>query len=69
MNLLVNCGHDLNEKKTIFGVAPVHTAVEYFSKEKKDEPLKYVIKCDADLDLCDSNGWTALHHACKNGDL
>lgn len=32
MNLLVNCGHNLNEKKTIFGVAPVHTSVEYFSK-------------------------------------
>lgn len=27
------------------------------------------MKCDADINITDSNGWTSLHHACKNGDL
>lgn len=30
--------------------------------------LDYIIKCDANIDVADSNGWTGLHHACKTGD-
>lgn len=69
MNLLVNCGYDLNEKKTIFGVTPLHTSIENYHKTKDDKALNYVIKCNADIDISDSNGWTGLHHAAKNGDL
>lgn len=31
--------------------------------------MRYLIECNADLDIADSNGWTALHHACLYGDL
>ncbi len=31
--------------------------------------LKYVLKCGADVDIQDSNGWTPLHYACDHGDL
>ncbi len=30
--------------------------------------MKTIIKCDADVNLYDSNGWTPLHHACETGD-
>lgn len=69
MKILVNCGHDINEKKSILGVAPAHTAVENYHKTGKNDSMKYVMKCDGDLNNSDSNGWTPLHHACKNGDL
>jgi hypothetical protein len=30
------------------------------------ETLKTIVeKCDADVTTMDSNGWTALHHACN----
>jgi len=69
MNLLVNCGHDINEKKTIFGVSPLHTAIEFYHKNKDSRPLDYIIECNANINAYDSNGWTGLHHASKNGDL
>ena len=68
-NFLVNCGHAVNGKKTIFGIAPIHNAIQCVNVTKDDKILKSVVKCDADINIPDSNGWTSLHHACKNGDL
>ena len=31
--------------------------------------LKHVLKCGADVNIMDSNGWTPLHSACQYGDL
>ena len=31
--------------------------------------LESIFKQNADVDVIDSNGWTALHHASHNGDL
>jgi ankyrin repeat protein len=28
-----------------------------------------VIKCNANIDIVDANGWSGLHHAVKNGDM
>ncbi|EGR33877.1 hypothetical protein IMG5_033560 [Ichthyophthirius multifiliis] len=68
-NFLVNCGHFVDGKKTIFGIAPIHNAVQNVYLTKDDTILKNVVKCDADINITDSNGWTSLHHASKNGDL
>lgn len=68
-NFLVNCGQKVNGRKTIFGIAPIHNAIQFVNTSKDDTILKSVIKCNANLNISDSNGWTSLHHACKNGDL
>ena len=48
--------------------APIHKAV--LSKDlRKKEALEAIIDCKADMDILDSNGWTALHHAAYSGDL
>ena len=48
--------------------APIHKAV--LSKDlKKKQALETIIDCKADMDILDSNGWTALHHAAYTGDL
>ena len=31
--------------------------------------IESIKKCNADLNIVDANGWTALHHAAHNGDL
>lgn len=36
MELLVNCGHAIDERKTIFGIAPLHNAVEHFHNKQED---------------------------------
>lgn len=43
LKMLVNCGHEINEKKTIFGIAPIHNSVENYHKTHQDESLKYII--------------------------
>ncbi|EAS06627.2 ankyrin domain protein (macronuclear) [Tetrahymena thermophila SB210] len=68
-NFLVNCGHQVNGKKTIFGIAPIHNAIQFVNQSKNDQILRSVVNCDADVNITDSNGWTPLHYACKNGDL
>eukprot|EP00825_Cyclidium_porcatum_P019598 TRINITY_DN2230_c0_g1_i3.p1 TRINITY_DN2230_c0_g1~~TRINITY_DN2230_c0_g1_i3.p1 ORF type:complete len:744 (-),score=143.38 TRINITY_DN2230_c0_g1_i3:71-2302(-) len=69
LNMLVNCGHQINEKKTIFGIAPIHNSIENYHKTHNDESLKYIISCNADIDISDSNGWTPLHYACEKGEI
>jgi len=39
------------------------------SEPDKAKTLDQIFKCKADLDIIDSNGWTAIHHAAYNGDL
>ena len=59
----------MNKKVTIFGIAPIHNAIQSVHVSKDDTILRSVVKCNADVNITDSNGWTSLHHACKNGDL
>ena len=48
--------------------APIHKAV--LSQDiRKKSALQAIIDCKADMDILDSNGWTALHHAAYNGDF
>ena len=66
---LINCGEDINGKKSITAKAPIHSSIDYTVKAKDDSMLKTIIKCGADLNIVDANGWTALHHACEKGDI
>lgn len=65
---LVNCGNRINDKLSIFGEAPIHKVV-LSSKAENTETLKVIIECEADVENIDSNGWSALHHACYKGDF
>jgi ankyrin repeat protein len=66
----VNCGEDIDSKKSIVGQAPIHQAVlsEKEDSEKKMALLS-ILKSNADANITDSNGWSPLHHAAFNGDL
>lgn len=64
---LVNFGHDINDKESIFSQAPIHKVIES-NKPDKYEVLKKLIDIGADPSIKDSNGWTALHYACQFGD-
>jgi ankyrin repeat protein len=37
--------------------------------EGKARTLEAIFQCNADVNVIDSNGWTALHHAAFTGDL
>jgi len=65
---LVNSGHDINSKTSIFSQAPLHKVIES-KKEDKYQVLKKMLDMGADPNIKDSNGWTALHYACEFGDL
>ena len=65
---LVNFGQDLNEKLSIFSLAPIHKIIESTEKNKH-EVLKKMLLLGSDPNIKDSNGWTALHYAAQNGDL
>lgn len=70
MEYLVNCGEKIDTRSSIVGQAPIHKAVlSNFSEAEKSKTLDQIFKCKADLDIIDSNGWTAIHHASYNGDL
>ncbi|CAI2359509.1 unnamed protein product [Moneuplotes crassus] len=60
-------GDNINERNDILGEAPIHRAV--LSKLKsKVSALRTILDQDANVDLVDNNGWTALHHAAYNGE-
>ena len=40
-----------------------------FKDDAKEETLKAIYESNANINITDSNGWTALHHASFNGDL
>ena len=68
LKYLVNCGEIIDEKMSITGEAPIHKAVLSLDAQKTSA-LNTIIKCNANLDTLDANGWTALHHAAYTGDL
>ena len=65
---LVDFGKDINEKLSIFSIAPIHKIIES-KKNKRHEVLKEMLLIGSDPNIKDSNGWTALHYACQIGDL
>ena len=65
---LVNFGKDINEKLSIFSLAPIHKIIES-KNDKKHEVLKNMLLLGSDPNIKDSNGWTALHYACQYGDI
>lgn len=64
---LVDEGENINERISILGEGPIHKAVLSCIKNKA-AALRTIIEHDAQIDLIDNNGWTALHHAAYNGD-
>ena len=70
LEYLVNCGEDIDTRSSIVGQAPIHKAVLSKNNEnEKSKTLETIFKQNADVNIIDSNGWTALHHAAYNGDL
>ncbi|CAD8136125.1 unnamed protein product [Paramecium octaurelia] len=67
--LLVNCGQRVNGKSTIYGITPVHKAIEQTHKSSNKTMLSKVLEMDADVNVIDTNGWTPLHHAAYYGEL
>lgn len=65
---LVNCGNKIDKKLSIFGEAPIHKSV-LTATEAKEQALRAIIECKANVDNMDSNGWSALHHAAHSGDF
>jgi len=70
LGYLVSCGNKIDDKMSITGEAPIHKAVlSTTKKEIKCKALETIITCEANLNIIDANGWTALHHAAYTGDL
>ena len=72
LTYLVNCGENIDQRSSIVGQAPIHKAVISFKDEggdSKQQTLTTIFKQNADVNIIDSNGWTALHHAAYNGDI
>ena len=70
MAYLVNCGEFIDERASIAGQAPLHKAVLSTNDEsEKKQTLETIFQMNANIDIIDSNGWTALHHAAYNGDI
>ena len=70
LTYLVNCGENIDARASIVGQAPIHKAVlSHNSEEDKKTTLEAIFRSNADIDIIDSNGWTALHHAAYNGDI
>lgn len=70
LEYLVNCGEKIDEKSSIMGAAPIHKAVVSTNTPvDKKKMIDTIHKCNADMNIVDANGWTALHHAAHNGDL
>ena len=67
---LVNFGHNVNDKETIFSQAPLHKIIE--TEESKNnnkyDVLKKLLDMGSDPLIKDSNGWNSLHYACQYGD-
>lgn len=61
-------GEDVNKRLTIFGEPPLHKAIDS-SLKSNIGTIKTLLDYDADINLIDYNGWTALHHAAFKGDF
>ena len=67
---LVNCGENIDYKASIQNQAPIHQAVlSKKATDQKQQMLESIFESKADVNIVDSNGWTALHHAAYHGDL
>jgi ankyrin repeat protein len=64
INLLINCGQDINIKKTIFGTTPLYSSVVYCESTNKIDPAKILLENGAEINTQDVNGWTSFHKAC-----
>jgi ankyrin repeat protein len=70
LEYLVNCGEQIDTRSSIVGQAPIHKAVlSNMSDSEKSKTLDRIFKNNADVNIIDSNGWTAIHHAAFHGDL
>ena len=70
LQYLVNCGENIDMRSSIANQAPIHKAVLSGKTEKeKADTLDAIFGSNANINITDSNGWTALHHAAYNGDL
>ena len=65
---LMENGEDVNKRLTIFGEPPLHKAVDSGLKQNTTT-IRTLLDYNADINLIDYNGWTALHHAAFKGDL
>ena len=68
LKYLVSCGEQIDEKASIVGQAPIHKTVLNAGQEKS-KTLNAIFEMNADINVIDSNGWTALHHAANNEDV
>lgn len=66
---LVNCGNKIDNRCSIFNEAPIHKAVLSMKTEKPNTLVAIIHDCNADVNLTDANGWSAMHHAAATGDL
>ena len=70
LEYLVNCGENIDDRASILGQGAIHKAVLCQKDEDtKANQLEQIFKCNADINMIDANGWTALHHAAYTGDL
>lgn len=65
---LIEKGHDVNERTTIFGEPPLHKAVDA-KPNLNISTIRTILDYNADVNMIDYNGWTALHHAAFKGDF
>ena len=72
---LLNSGFSIEEAKSIHLDRPIQSSLRVKKKRRSragegNEPfLSIVLECGADIDSTDSDGWTALHHSCKSGNM
>ena len=71
LQYLVNCGNNIDDHQSITGEAPIHRSVlsKHDELEKTKTLKTIIVDCNANINTLDSKGWTALMHACYNGDF
>ena len=44
LDFLIYCGYNINEKKTIFGIAPMHSAIMKLKEDKNNPRLLEIVE-------------------------